>query len=229
PFVSKVLKTNFIELATKVMTGEHPEALPDSSYDIDYVGVKSSQFSFARLEEADPILGVDMSSTGEVACISKDFDEALLLSLLSVGNNIPSRKVLLSMGDPKQKADLLGACRKLAGCGYALYATCGSWKYLEENNIPVTRALWPSEEENAELKAQYKSALDLVRNREVDMVISIPKDFTQAELSNGYKVRRATIDCNIPLFTNARLATNFIHAFCSMRPSDVEVKPWSEF
>ncbi|MBP9997683.1 MAG: carbamoyl-phosphate synthase (glutamine-hydrolyzing) large subunit [Bacteroidales bacterium] len=229
PFISKVLRTNLIELATKVMLGQHPAQLPGSAFDLDYVGIKASQFSFARLEEADPVLSVDMSSTGEVACISDSFDEAMLLSLMSVGNTIPRKSVLLSMGDALQKADLLTACKKLAGTGYKLYATGGSYKYLVENHIPAVRVLWPSEENDPMLKGVYKTAREIVHQREVGLVVNIPKDFSDAELSNGYMVRRAAVDCNIPLFTNARLATNFIRAFCTVRPADIEVKSWDEF
>ena len=229
PFVSKVLKINFIELATKVMLGEHPATPQKSAFDLDYVGVKSSQFSFARLEEADPMLGVDMSSTGEVGCIGDNLDEALLKSILSVGNTIPEKKILLSTGDPLQKADMLTACRLLAEKGYELYATSGTYKYFIENSIPCKRVLWPSEASNASMKSLFPSALDMIKNKEVDMVINIPKNFSEEELSNGYHIRRSAIDSNIPLFTNARLATAFIKAFCSMSMDDIQIKSWDEY
>ena len=229
PFVSKVLKINFIELATKVMLGKHPAAPQKSAFDLDYVGVKSSQFSFARLEEADPMLGVDMSSTGEVGCIGDNLDEALLKSILSVGNTIPEKKILLSTGDPLQKADMLTACRLLAEKGYELYATSGTYKYFIENSIPCKRVLWPSEASNASMKSLFPSALDMIKNKEVDMVINIPKNFSEEELSNGYHIRRSAIDSNIPLFTNARLATAFIKAFCSMSMDAIQIKSWDEY
>ena len=229
PFVSKVLKINFIELATKVMLGKHPAAPQKSAFDLDYVGVKSSQFSFARLEEADPMLGVDMSSTGEVGCIGDNLDEALLKSILSVGNTIPEKKILLSTGDPLQKADMLTACRLLAEKGYELYATSGTYKYFIENSIHCKRVLWPSEASNASMKSLFPSALDMIKNKEVDMVINIPKNFSEEELSNGYHIRRSAIDSNIPLFTNARLATAFIKAFCSMSMDDIQIKSWDEY
>ena len=229
PFVSKVLKINFIELATKVMLGRHPAAPQKSAFDLDYVGVKSSQFSFARLEEADPMLGVDMSSTGEVGCIGDNLDEALLKSILSVGNTIPEKKILLSTGDPLQKADMLTACRLLAEKGYELYATGGTYKYFIENSIPCKRVLWPSELRNESMKSLFPSALDMIKNKEVDMVINIPKNFSEEELYNGYHIRRNSIDSNIPLFSNARLATAFIRAFCSMSMDDIQIKSWDEY
>ena len=229
PFVSKVLKINFIELATKVMLGKHPAAPQKSAFDLDYVGVKSSQFSFARLEEADPMLGVDMSSTGEVGCIGDNLDEALLKSVLSVGNTIPEKKILLSTGDSLQKADMLTACKLLAEKGYELYATGGTYKYFIENSIPCKRVLWPSEASNASMKSLFPSALDMIKNKEVDMVINIPKNFSEEELYNGYHIRRNSIDSNIPLFSNARLATAFIRAFCSMSMDDIQIKSWDEY
>ena len=229
PFVSKVLKINFIELATKVMLEKHPAAPQKSAFDLDYVGVKSSQFSFARLEEADPMLGVDMSSTGEVGCLGDNLDEALLKSVLSVGNTIPAKKILLSTGDPLQKADMLRACRILVDSGYELYATGGTYKYLIENSIPCTRVLWPSERDDPKFDGRFKTALDMIRDKEVDMVINIPKNFTSLELSNGYIIRRAAIDFNVPLFTNARLAVAFIRAFCSMSLDDIQIKAWDEY
>ncbi|MBQ3881541.1 MAG: carbamoyl-phosphate synthase (glutamine-hydrolyzing) large subunit, partial [Bacteroidales bacterium] len=228
PFVSKVLKINFIELATKVMLGMHPAAPQKSAFDLDYVGVKSSQFSFARLEEADPMLGVDMSSTGEVGCLGDDLNEALLKATLSVGNTIPKKKILLSTGDPLQKADMLNACKLLAAKGYDLYATGGTYKYFIENSIPCTRVLWPSEKDNPNF-SRYRPALDMIQNKEVDMVINIPKNFSGLELNNGYILRRNAIDFNIPLFTNARLAVAFIKAFCTMDMDDIQIKSWDEY
>ena len=229
PFVSKVLKINFIELATKVMLGQHPAAPQKSAFDLDYVGVKSSQFSFARLEEADPMLGVDMSSTGEVGCLGDDLDEALLKSILSVGYEIPRKRILLSTGDPLSKAEMLHACRLLHEHGYELFATGGTYKYLVENSIPCTKVLWPSECDNPNFKGRFRPALEMIQKKGIDMVINIPKDFSQLELSNGYKLRRAAIDFNVPLFTNARLATAFIRAFCSMDIADIEIKSWDQY
>ena len=228
PFVSKVLKINFIELATKVMLGMHPAAPQKSAFDLDYVGVKSSQFSFARLEEADPMLGVDMSSTGEVGCLGDDLNEALIKATLSVGNTIPKKKILLSTGDPLQKADMLTACKLLAAKGYELYATGGTYKYFIENSIPCTRVLWPSECDNPNF-SRYRPALELIQNKEVEMVINIPKNFSGLELNNGYILRRNAIDFNIPLFTNARLAVAFIKAFCTLDMEDIQIKSWDEY
>lgn len=229
PFVSKVLRINFIDLATKVMLGLHPTAPQKSAFDLDYVGVKSAQFSFARLEAADPMLGVDMSSTGEVGCLGDDFNEALLKSVLSVGNKIPKKKILLSTGDPLQKADMLRACKLLAEKGYDIYATGGTYKYFIENSIPCTRVLWPSEEENPNFKGRFKSALEMIRGKEVEMVVNIPKNFSDVELSNGYQIRRAAVDFNITLFTNARLATAFIRAFCAAPLDSLQIKAWDEY
>ena len=229
PFVSKVLKIDFIELATKVMLGLHPAAPQKSAFDLDYVGVKSSQFSFARLEEADPMLGVDMSSTGEVGCLGDDLNEALLKSVLSVGQRIPEKRVLLSTGDPLQKADMLMACRLLVEKGYELYATGGTYKYLVENSVPATKVLWPSECDNPNFKGRFKPALEMIQNKEIDMVINIPKNFSELELSNGYQIRRAAIDFNVTLFTNARLATAFIRAFCSTSVNDIQIKSWDQY
>ncbi len=229
PFVSKVLKINFIELATKVILGEHPAAPQKSAFDLDYVGIKSSQFSFARLAEADPVLGVDMASTGEVGCLGDDFNEALLKSAMSVGNIIPAKGILLSTGDPLQKADMLVACRLLAENGYKLYATSGTYKYLVENSIPSTKVLWPSECSNPNLGGHFKPAMELIQNKEVDMVVTILKDYSTTQRSDGYSIRRAAIDFNVPLFTNARLATAFIKAFCSMKADDIQIKSWDEY
>ncbi|MBR4755520.1 MAG: ATP-grasp domain-containing protein, partial [Bacteroidales bacterium] len=229
PFVSKVLKIDFIELATKVMLGLHPEAPQKSAFDLDYVGVKSSQFSFARLEEADPMLGVDMSSTGEVGCLGDDLNEAILKSLLSVGQKVPEKRILLSTGDPLQKADMLGSCKLLVEKGYELFATGGTYKYLVENSLPATKVLWPSECDKPNFRGRFKPAVEMIQNKEVDMVINIPKDFSELELSNGYKIRRAAIDFNVPLFTNARLATAFIRSFCNTALDEVQIKSWDQY
>ena len=228
PFVSKVLKIDFIELATKVMLGMHPAAPGKSAFDLDYVGVKSSQFSFARLEEADPMLGVDMSSTGEVGCLGDDLNEALLKSLLSVGPVIPKKKILISTGDARQRADMLPACKLLAEKGYELYALGATHKYFVENSVRCEKVLWPSECDNPNY-SRYRPVMELIQNKEIDMVINIPENYTDVELDNGYKIRRAAIDFNIPLLTNGRLATAFIRAFCSMSPDDIQIKSWDEY
>ena len=223
PFVSKVLKINLIELATKVMMGEEVTPPEKSAFDLDYVGIKASQFSFSRLQQADPVLGVDMHSTGEVGCIGDDFDEAILKSMLSVGYNIPKKNILISSGDAKQKAELLRACRLLAENGYSIWATGGSYRFLIENNIPATRAYWPSE------AANEPQALDLIREKKIDLVINIPKNLTEVELDNGYKIRRAAVDFNIPLITNPRLASAFIISFCKVKISDIQIKSWDQY
>ena len=223
PFVSKFLKINFIELAAKAMIGEPYEIPSKSAFDLDYVGIKASQFSFARLLKADPVLGVDMASTGEVGCLGDDTNEAILKSMLSVGYKIPQKNILLSTGDAKQKAELLDAAKLLADKGYSLYATGGSWKYLVENNIPATRVYWPTE------PSMEPQAMDMLSNKQIDMVINIPKNLTQEELENGYKVRRASVDFNIPLITNARLASAFINAFCNVPLDKIQIKSWDEY
>ncbi|MBR5385410.1 MAG: carbamoyl-phosphate synthase (glutamine-hydrolyzing) large subunit [Bacteroidales bacterium] len=228
PFVSKVLKINLIELAAKVMLGLKPAAPNKSAFDLDYVGVKSSQFSFARLEEADPVLGVDMASTGEVGCLGDDLNEALVKSVLSVGNQMPHKGILLSTGDPLQKADMLRACRLLSERGYKLYATAGTYKYLVENSIPSEKVLWPSETANPNFK-RFRSAVELIQNKEVDLVINILKDFTETQKADGYQVRRAAIDFNVPLFTNARLATAFIRSFTTLDLNSLQIKSWDEY
>ena len=223
PFVSKVLKLNLIELATKVMLGI-PVAKPNKNlFDLDYVGIKASQFSFNRLQKADPVLGVDMSSTGEVGCLGDDTNQALLKSMLSVGHCIPEHTILLSTGGAKQKAEMLDAARRLKAQGYELYATGGTSKYLMENGVENTRVYWPSDE------GMEPQALTLMRERKIDMVVNIPKDLTAHELTNGYKIRRAAIDLNIPLITNSRLASAFINAFCALRPEDIDIKAWGEY
>ena len=229
PFVSKVLKINMIELATKAMLGLKPVAPRKSAFDLDYVGIKSSQFSFSRLQQADPVLGVDMHSTGEVGCIGDDFNEALLNSMLSVGYEIPKKNILVSSGNALQKADLLGACQLLHEKGYKLYATEGSCKYLNENGVPAERVIWPTEAQDPELAGKYKAAMDMLSNKELDLVINVPKNFSHKELTNGYYVRRAAIDFNIPLITNARLATAFIRAFCAMSIDDIQIKSWDQY
>ena len=232
PFVSKVLKINLIELATRVMLGLPVEKPSKSLFDLDYVGVKASQFSFNRLQKADPVLGVDMASTGEVGCLGENANSALLKSLLSVGLRIPKKNVLLSTGSGKNKADMLEAAHRLANHGYCIYATEGTSRYLSENGIPSVRVLWPSEVEalspdNAE--AKLPRALDLLRDKKVEMVVNIHKNFSTGELTNGYKIRRAAIHHNIPLLTNARLASAFIYAFTTTRVEDLEIKSWQEF
>ncbi len=223
PFVSKVLKINFIDLATRVMLGEHVEKPSKTLFDLDYVGIKASQFSFSRLQGADPVLGVDMASTGEVGCIGDDTNEALLKSMLSVGHRIPKRSVLLSTGTPRQKADMLEAAHLLHNYGLKIYATEGTYRFLTENGIPAVRVYWPSDSEG------QPQALDLLHDKLIDMVVNLPKNLSSAELSNGYKVRRAAIDLNIPLLTNARLASTFIKAFTQLSPDDIQIKSWDEY
>ena len=222
PFVSKVLKINFIELATKVMLGLPVEKPEKNLFDLDYVGIKASQFSFNRLQKADPVLGVDMASTGEVGCIGEDTSCAILKSMLSVGYRIPEKNILLSTGSTKQKVDMLQASRALKAKGYNLFATGGTSKFLTENGIENTRVYWPSEE-------GHPQALEMLHNKEIDMVVNIPRDLSVGELTNGYKIRRAAIDLNIPLITNARLASAFINAFCSMGIDDIAIKSWDEY
>ena len=222
PFVSKVLKINLIELATKVMLGLPVEKPNKNLFELDYVGIKASQFSFNRLQKADPVLGVDMASTGEVGCIGADTSCAVLKAMLSVGYRIPEKSILLSTGNTKQKADTLEAARMLQKKGYKLYATGGSSKFLSENGVENTRVYWPSEEGQPQ-------ALDMLHKKEIDMVVNVPKNLTAGELDNGYKIRRAAIDLNIPLITNARLASAFINAFCTMTIDDIAIKSWSEY
>ncbi len=225
PFVSKVLKINLIELATRVMLGLPVEKPHKNLFDLDYVGIKASQFSFNRLQKADPVLGVDMSSTGEVGCLGDDTSTALLKSMLSVGHRIPAKNILLSTGSAKQKVDLLDAAQMLVKHGYKLYATGGSSKFLTENGIENTRVLWPSEE----AEGGAPKALEMLHNHEIDMVVNIPKNLTSSELSNGYKIRRAAIDLNVPLITNSRLASAFIYAFCTTKLEDIDIKAWGEY
>ena len=222
PFVSKVLKLNFIDLATRLMLGKKVEKPSKSLFDIDYVGIKASQFSFNRLQNADPVLGVDMASTGEVGCLGEDTQCAILKAMLSVGYRIPKKNILLSTGDAKQKADMLSAAYLLQQKGYSIFATGGTSRYLTENGIPNTMVYWPDE------KSQPQ-ALDLLHRKEIDMVVNIPKDLTVGELDNGYRIRRAAVDLNIPLFTNARLASAFISAFCTLSVDDLIIKSWAEY
>ena len=223
PFVSKVLKINLIELATRVMLGLPVEKPSKNLFDLDYVGIKASQFSFNRLQKADPVLGVDMSSTGEVGCLGDDTNTALLKSMLSVGHRIPKKNILLSTGGAKQKVAMLDAAKMLIDHGYNLYATGGTSKFLNENGIENTHVLWPSEE------GDEPKALDLLHDHTIDMVVNIPKNLTSSELTNGYKIRRAAIDLNVPLITNARLASAFIYAFCTTKLEDIGIKSWSEY
>ena len=223
PFVSKVLKINLIELATRIMLGLPVEKPAKSLFDLDYVGVKASQFSFNRLQKADPILGVDMSSTGEVGCLGEDSRSALLKAMLSVGQRIPEKNILLSTGDGKQKADMLAASKMLSEHGYKLFATPGTSHYLTENGIENTLVYWPSDAD------KQPQALDMLHNKEIDMVVNVPKNLSTGELTNGYKIRRAAIDLNIPLITNARLASAFIYAFCTQKLDDLDIKCWQEY
>ena len=222
PFVSKVLKLNLIELASKIMMGLPYERPTKNEFDLDYVGIKASQFSFSRLQKADPVLGVDMSSTGEVGCLGDDTNCAILKSMLSVGLRIPEKSVLISSGNAKQKASLLTPCKQLVEKGYKLYATAGTYRYLMENFIPCQIVFWPSEEGQPQ-------ALDLIREKKIDMVVNIPKNLSSGELTNGYKIRRAAIDFNVPLITNDRLASAFINAFTSMSVDDIAIKAWDEY
>ena len=223
PFVSKVLKINFIDLATKVMLGIPVEKPHKNAFDLDYVGIKASQFSFSRLQGADPVLGVDMSSTGEVGCLGENTSEALLKAMLSVGQEIPKKSVLLSTGGAKQKVDMLDAAHKLYDRGYTLYATGGTHKFLTDNGIPAILVYWPSESD------KQPQALEMLHRKQIDMVVNIPKNLSSTELSNGYKIRRAAVDLNIPLLTNARLASAFIDAFCDISLDQIEIKSWGEY
>lgn len=222
PFVSKVSKQNFIDTATRVMLGLNVDKPAKSAFDLDYVGIKASQFSFSRLQGADPVLGVDMSSTGEVGCLGDDTSEAILKAMLSVGYTIPKKSVLLSSGTPRQKVDLLEPARMLHRKGYVIYATEGTQRFLAQNGIPAITVYMPSEDKQPQ-------ALEMLHNREIEMVVNIPKNLTPKELSNGYKIRRAAIDLNIPLITNTRLASAFIRAFCEIPLSAIRIKSWDEY
>lgn len=223
PFVSKVLKINFIDLATRIMLGLPVEKPHKSAFDLDYVGIKASQFSFSRLQGADPVLGVDMASTGEVGCIGTDSGDALIKAMVSVGNRVPSKSVLLSTGTAKQKADMLDAAHELANRGFTIYATGGTHQFLNDNGIPAIRVYWPSQPD------MQPQAIELLHEHKVDMVVNIPKNFSDTELTNGYKIRRAAIDLNIPLLTNARLASAFIDAFTTHPLDSIEIKSWDEY
>ena len=222
PFVSKVLKRNFIETATRIMLDAEYTRPDKSAFDIDWIGVKASQFSFARLHNADPVLGVDMSSTGEVGCLGDDFNEALLSAMIAVGNTVPKKNVLVSSGAAKSKVDLLEPCQRLQSKGYTIYATHGTAKFLNDNGIKAIPACWPDEEGDLRI-------MDLISQHVIELVVNIPKDHSKRELTNGYRIRRAAIDHNIPLITNARLASAFIDAFCTMNVEDIQIKSWQEY
>jgi carbamoyl-phosphate synthase large subunit len=222
PFVSKVLKVNFIELATDIMLGADYEKPNKSLFELDYIGIKASQFSFARLSQADPILGVDMSSTGEVGCIGEDYYDALLKSMLSVGQRIPKKNILLSTGPVESKAELLGSVRLLLSNGYKLYSTGGTHKFLTDNNIESELLYWPDENKSP-------NTMEFLRKRKIDLVINIPKNHTKNELDNDYTIRRSAIDFNIPLITNSRLAQAYITAFCRKDVDSLSIKSWNEY
>jgi len=222
PFISKVLKSNLIDIATRVILGLKVEKLPKSVFELDYIGIKAPQFSFSRLHKADPILGVDMASTGEVGCIGENFYEAILKSMLSVGYTIPKKNILLSNGQMRDKVELINSCRTLAEKGYNLFATRGTHDFLELNGIPSTMLHWPDEN-------KQPNTLDYIKERKIDLVINIPKDLTKTELSNDYTIRRSAVDYNIPIITNARLASAFILAFCKLHVDDIEIKSWDEY
>ena len=204
------------------MLGLPVEKPEKNLFELDYVGIKARQFSFNRLQKADPVLGVDMASTGEVGCIGEDTSCAVLKSMLSVGYRIPEKNILMSTGTPKQKVEMLKAAQELKAKGYNIFATGGTSKFLAENGIENTRVYWPSEE-------GHPQALEMLHNKEIDMVVNIPKNLTAGELDNGYKIRRAAIDLNVPLITNARLASAFINAFCTMTVDDIAIKSWEEY
>jgi len=222
PFVSKVLKVNFIDIATKILLGLPVEKPHKSAFDIDYIGVKAPQFSFSRLQKADPVLGVDMASTGEVGCLGDTFYEAILTAMLSVGYTIPKKNILLSTGEMRSKVELLNSCRMLYEKGYNLFATKGTQQFLELNGIPATALHWPDEDKKP-------NVLDYLRSRTIDLVINIPKDLSKTELSNDYMIRRSAVDFNIPLITNARLASAFIIAFCKLKMEDIAIRSWDEY
>ncbi len=222
PFVSKVLKINFIDLATQVMLGLNPEKPEKSAFDLDYVGIKASQFSFTRLQKADPVLGVDMASTGEVGCIGHQFDDALLTAMLSVGYRIPEKTIMVSSGESKSKVAMLDACLLLAKNGFTIYATHGTQQFLQQNGVNAIDVNWPDEDGE-------HNVMKMISNKEFDLVINIPKNLTKRELSNGYKIRRGAIDFNIPLITNARLASAFIKAFCKITVDDIDIRNWAEY
>ena len=222
PFVSKVLKRNFIETATRIMLGAPYQKPGNNEFDIDWIGVKSSQFSFSRLHNADPVLSVDMSSTGEVGCIGDDFDEALLTSMISVGYRIPRKNVMVSSGDSKSKVDLLDACRLLQQHGYEIFATAGTERFLADHGIAAQTVGWPDE-------GNGYNVMDMIAGHQFDLIVNIPKNHTRRELTNGYRIRRGAIDHNIPLITNARLASAFIRAFCQIKEENIPIKSWQEY
>jgi len=225
PFVSKVLKRNFIETATKVMLDAPYEKADGSVFEIDHIGVKASQFSFSRLHLADPVLGVDMASTGEVGCIGDDFNEALLSAMIATGFNVPrlDKGVMISSGAPKSKVDLLDSARLLQEKGYTVYATSGTCAFLTENGVTATEVSWPDG------TGQGDNIMELIAKHRFDLVINIPKNLSKRELTNGFKIRRAAIDYNVPLITNSRLASAFIEAFCHLAETDIQIKSWQEY
>ena len=222
PFVSKVLKVNFIDIATRVMLGADPQVPHKSAFELDYVGIKAPQFSFSRLQKADPVLGVEMASTGEVGCIGEDFHEAILKSMISVGYAIPKKNVLLSTGDSRSKMDMLSAAKALQSRGYNIFATKGTAAFLELNGVHATVLHWPDQKEQP-------NTLDYIKEKKIDLVVNIPKNLSKDELNNDYTIRRSAIDFNIPLITNARLASAFIIAFCRLAPEDIKIKSWNEY
>ncbi|VDR33945.1 Carbamoyl-phosphate synthase large chain [Alistipes sp. cv1] len=222
PFVSKVLKVNFIDIATKVMLGVDPEVPHKSAFELDYVGIKAPQFSFSRLQKADPVLGVEMASTGEVGCLGEDFHEAILKAMLSVGYTIPKKNILLSTGDSRSKMDMLSAAKALQAKGYDIFATRGTAVFLETNGVHATVLHWPDQDEQP-------NTLTYIKEKKIDLVVNIPKNLSKDELNNDYTIRRSAIDFNIPLITNARLASAFINAFCRLSKEDVQIKSWNEY
>ncbi|MBQ7439918.1 MAG: carbamoyl phosphate synthase large subunit, partial [Prevotella sp.] len=222
PFVSKILKRNFIETATKIMLDAPYVKADKSEFDIDRIGVKASQFSFARLQNADPVLGVDMSSTGEVGCLGDDLHEAMLNALIATGYRLPEKNILISSGGAKGKVALLEPAQQLIKNGYKIYATSGTAKFFQDNNIPATAVSWPDEEAD-------NNVMDMIANHQFDLIINVPKNNTKRELTNGYRIRRGAIDHNIPLMTNVRLAKAFIEAFCTMKGEPIKVKSWQEY
>jgi carbamoyl-phosphate synthase large subunit len=222
PFVSKVLKINFIDIATRVMLGIPFEKPDKSMFEIDYIGIKAPQFSFSRLQKADPVLGVDMASTGEVGCIGNSFYEAILKAMLSVGYQIPEKNILISSGPTKSKTVLLECCHQLHQKNYSIFATPGTAGFLAANNIPSTVLHWPDEKESP-------NVLEYLQSRRIHLVVNIPKNLSKHELDNDYSIRRSAIDFNIPLITNANLAAAFIMAFCKIKPGELEIKSWDEY
>ena len=222
PFVSKILKRNFIETATKIMLDAPYERPDKSEFDIDRIGVKASQFSFARLQNADPVLGVDMSSTGEVGCLGDDFNEALLNALIATGYKLPQKNILISSGGVKGKVDLLEPARDLVKNGYQIFATEGTARFFAENGVPATKVSWPDESGD-------NNVMDMIAQHQFELIVNVPKNHSKRELTNGYRIRRGAIDHNIPLMTNVRLAKAFIEAFCAMKLNDIKIKSWQEY